>query len=116
MINTALSAVLLTIATPAQTALAAVLAIPAGLFARKCITAPDIYPHLEIHHAQERLEFCLRVYGVGHDATRCAAERIPFLIAEHYDAKLINDEDLRMFVDCGDIDSADYQRLTGQAL
>ena len=115
MLNTAISAVLLTIATPAQTALAALLAIPAALFARQCITAPGIYPHLEIHQAQEYLEFCLRVYGWTHDNTKRAAERIPLLIAGHYKAKLIDEEDLRTFIACGDLDSADYQRLTGQA-
>lgn len=115
MVNTALSAILLTIATPAQTALTALLAIPAALAGKRMIEAPAIYPHLEIHHAQERLDFCLRVYGIGHDATRLAAERIPLLIAEHYHARCINDEDLRMFVDAGDIGAVDYQRLTGQA-
>ena len=113
--NTALTALLLTIASPAQGALAALFAIPVGLAGQKIASSPAVYPHIEIDDAIKRIDWCNEVYGPDHYMTGKAIERLPFLIAEHYEAKCINRNDLHMFATNGHISIDLYQQLTGQA-
>jgi len=115
MLNTALSAILVTIASPLQVAVAMVLSVPAGIWAKQKLNTGKEYPYLELSEAQKRLEFCREVYGAGHQQTDLAIDSIESILAKYYKAKVLDLEDLQMYLDLGICSGSLFNRLTAPA-
>lgn len=112
MLNTALSAILVTIASPLQVGVAMVLSVPAGIWAKQKLNTGKDYPYLEMSEAQKRLEFCREVYGDGHQQTNLAVDRIEAILTRHYRAKVLDREDLHMYLELGICSGSLFDRLT----
>jgi hypothetical protein len=112
MIQAALSAILVTIATPLQFGLTIFTALPAGLICRRVIKSKKFYPYLDVEAAEERIKFCLRVYGSDHPQTKLAHLELQTVISRHWRAKRFTLEDLLMFRELGTCTQAQFERLT----
>ena len=113
MIQTALSTILLTIATPIQFGLTVLTALPAGLLCRRIIKSEKFYPHLDVQAAEERIKFCLEVYGSDHPQTGLAHLQLQTVISRHWRHKRFTLEDLLMYRELGICTEKQFRRLTG---
>lgn len=115
MLNTALSAILITIATPLQFALTLLFSIPAGLWCKNKLDEPKVYPHLDINKAKLRLKFCLDVYGSNHPQTDIALQECDAALTTAWRGKYIDLEDLEMYLELGICTGSLFDRLTAAA-
>jgi len=115
MLSTALSAILVTLASPLQVAVALVLSLPTAIWAKQKLNTGKEYPYLELSEAQNRLKFCQEVYGAGHQQTSLAVDSIESILTKYYKAKVLDSEDLEMYLDLGVCSGSLFDRLTGLA-
>lgn len=112
MIQTALSAILITIATPLQLCLTLVAVIPAALWGKKILNSGHEYVHLDIYRAQQHIDLCVERYGSHHELTASAYEAIDALFRKYHQAELLALEDLEMYVEIGRLNGSLFDELT----
>lgn len=114
MIQTALSAILVTLATPLQFGLSMVVALPAALVCRRVIKSDKVYARIEVEEREQYLDFCLEHYCENHPQTKKARQLIESIIKERFKQKHLDLEDLGIYCATGLIDESLVNRLTAR--
>lgn len=84
--NTAVSALLITLAEPLQVAVALLLAPVAMLAGRGRINKDfGVYPYVELDEAEKRYDWCLSFYGPSHQQTTLAREQVATVATKYKD-------------------------------
>lgn len=112
--NTALSAILLTLAEPLEVAVALALA-PVAMVAGQRTINKDFgkYPHLELYESRQRVEFCREVYGPSSQETIQALADVLRVCLNN--KKFWEREDCDRFLKIGLITQTQYEGLTSRS-
>ena len=112
MLSTAISALLLGLASPLHLLVMAVTGAGVGAYGRTLKNKDFRYLHLEIDERIRRLHRCERLYGPDHTETLKARLILPVMIRTAYDEQLIDRDDLQMYLDLGYVKKESLYLLT----
>lgn len=112
MLSTAASAIVLAIASPIQIVVMAFMAVGTGIWRHRISQSEWRYLHLEIDERIRRLHRCERLYGPDHTETLKARLILPDMIRTAYNEKLIDQDDLQMYLDLGYVKKESLNLLT----